>query len=271
MWSAAPLGIAFEIAFITAAIPDVTNVSAASAARVRMRSTLGSVDDVPGGSVSISTSSLAAGADETLAFLCLQSLDEASDAQRAQIKQIVAEHNGRREIGYHGLGGRYLYDNLFDETQWSRAVDIALAQQGGIGIIHKNMSIAEQASEVDRVKRSESGMIVNPITLSPTHRIYEALDLMKKYRISGVPITEGWSEDPAGVIRTGDDTLQLGSVFDATGVRLRVLAQRLAHEAALQRLPGENDATTAVHAATALEAARREAPAPDAPARSAAP
>ncbi len=67
---------------------------------------------------------------------------------------------------------------------------VAMAQQGGIGIIHKNLSIAEQASEVDRVKRSESGMIVNPITLAPSHRIYEALDLMQQYRISGVPITE---------------------------------------------------------------------------------
>jgi IMP dehydrogenase len=65
-----------------------------------------------------------------------------------------------------------------------------MAQQGGIGVIHKNLSIEEQASEVDRVKRSESGMIVNPITLSPRHRIYEALELMKKYRISGVPITD---------------------------------------------------------------------------------
>ena len=67
---------------------------------------------------------------------------------------------------------------------------IAMAQLGGIGIIHKNMEIADQASEVDRVKRSESGMIVNPITLSPKSSIYQALELMKKYRISGVPITE---------------------------------------------------------------------------------
>src|SRR4029079_1618357 len=63
-------------------------------------------------------------------------------------------------------------------------------QHGGMGIIHKNLSIDEQASEVDRVKRSESGMIVNPVTLSARHRIAEALDLMQKYRISGVPITE---------------------------------------------------------------------------------
>src|SRR6187399_2075426 len=76
------------------------------------------------------------------------------------------------------------------DTVTESRLAIAMAQQGGIGIIHKNLSIEEQASEVDRVKRSESGMIVNPITLSPTHKIYEALELMKKYRISGVPITE---------------------------------------------------------------------------------
>src|SRR4051794_17758304 len=75
------------------------------------------------------------------------------------------------------------------DTVTESRLAIAMAQQGGIGIIHKNLSIEEQASEVDRVKRSESGMIVNPITLSPTNRIYEALELMKKYRISGVPIT----------------------------------------------------------------------------------
>ena len=67
---------------------------------------------------------------------------------------------------------------------------IALAQQGGIGIIHKNLSIAEQASEVDRVKRSESGMIVNPITIRPEQKIREALDLMEKFKISGVPVTD---------------------------------------------------------------------------------
>ena len=81
------------------------------------------------------------------------------------------------------------------DTVTESALAIAMAQYGGLGIIHKNLSIEEQASEVDRVKRSESGMIVNPITLSPTNRIYEALDLMKKYRISGVPITEDGSKE----------------------------------------------------------------------------
>jgi IMP dehydrogenase len=81
------------------------------------------------------------------------------------------------------------------DTVTESRLAIAMAQQGGLGVIHKNLSIEEQASEVDRVKRSESGMIVNPITLSPTHKIYEALELMKKYRISGVPITEDGSKE----------------------------------------------------------------------------
>jgi IMP dehydrogenase len=66
---------------------------------------------------------------------------------------------------------------------------IALAQQGGLGVIHKNMGVAEQAEEVDKVKRSESGMIVDPITIAPDAYVYQAEDLMHKYRISGVPVT----------------------------------------------------------------------------------
>src|SRR5258706_1036901 len=81
------------------------------------------------------------------------------------------------------------------DTVTESSLAIAMAQHGGIGVIHKNLSIEEQASEVDRVKRSESGMIVNPITLSPTHRIHEALDLMRKFSISGVPITEDGSKE----------------------------------------------------------------------------
>ena len=68
---------------------------------------------------------------------------------------------------------------------------IALAQQGGIGIIHKNMTIPRQAEEVDRVKRSESGMIVDPVTVDPDQKIHEALDIMKRFRISGVPVVKG--------------------------------------------------------------------------------
>ncbi len=67
---------------------------------------------------------------------------------------------------------------------------IALAQQGGIGVIHRNMTIERQAEEVDRVKRSESGMIVDPVTIEPERKISEALELMSHYRISGVPVTK---------------------------------------------------------------------------------
>lgn len=67
---------------------------------------------------------------------------------------------------------------------------IAMAQEGGVGIIHRNLSISDQASEVDKVKKSESGMILNPITMHPDQKIHEALEVMRKYRISGVPITK---------------------------------------------------------------------------------
>src|ERR1700733_4134177 len=66
---------------------------------------------------------------------------------------------------------------------------IALAQQGGMGFIHRNMPLDKQAEEVDRVKRSESGMIVDPITIGPDKKISDALELMQHYRISGVPVT----------------------------------------------------------------------------------
>src|SRR5256714_1459694 len=67
---------------------------------------------------------------------------------------------------------------------------IGLAQQGGIGIVHRNMSVDRQAEEVDRVKRSESGMIVDPVTMHATDKVSDALEVMRKYKISGVPITD---------------------------------------------------------------------------------
>jgi len=67
---------------------------------------------------------------------------------------------------------------------------IALAREGGIGIIHKNMTVEKQAEEVDRVKRSESGMIVDPVTVRPTQKIYEAQEIMRSFRISGVPVVD---------------------------------------------------------------------------------
>ena len=77
------------------------------------------------------------------------------------------------------------------DTVTEHRMAIAMARKGGIGIIHKNMTIAQQADEVDKVKRSENGVITDPFSLSPEHTIQDADDLMGKYRISGVPITEG--------------------------------------------------------------------------------
>ena len=76
------------------------------------------------------------------------------------------------------------------DTVTESRMAIAMAQQGGLGIIHRNLTIEQQAGEVDKVKRSESGMIVDPITMSPDEKISDALEVMRRYRISGVPVTK---------------------------------------------------------------------------------
>lgn len=76
------------------------------------------------------------------------------------------------------------------DTVTESKLAIAIAREGGIGVIHKNMSIAQQAEEVDRVKRSESGVITNPFSLTSDHHVYDAEEVMSKYRISGVPIVD---------------------------------------------------------------------------------
>src|ERR1700737_1709321 len=77
------------------------------------------------------------------------------------------------------------------DTVTESRLAIAIARQGGIGIVHRNMAIDRQAEEVDRVKRSESGMIVDPVTISPDITLRQALEIMTKYRISGLPVTRG--------------------------------------------------------------------------------
>jgi IMP dehydrogenase len=77
------------------------------------------------------------------------------------------------------------------DTVTDSRLAIAIARQGGIGFIHRNMSIDRQAEEVDRVKRSESGMIVDPVTIAPEMSVRQALDIMTKYRVSGLPVTRG--------------------------------------------------------------------------------
>jgi IMP dehydrogenase len=76
------------------------------------------------------------------------------------------------------------------DTVTESRLAIAMAQQGGLGVIHKNLSIEAQAAEVDKVKRSESGMIVDPVTCRPEQTIAEALDVMARYKISGVPVVD---------------------------------------------------------------------------------
>lgn len=88
------------------------------------------------------------------------------------------------------------------DTVTEARLAIAIAQEGGIGFIHKNMSIEDQAAEVDKVKRSESGMIVDPVTISPNKTVQDALDLMGKYKISGVPVVDG--EKLVGILTNRD-------------------------------------------------------------------
>jgi IMP dehydrogenase len=91
------------------------------------------------------------------------------------------------------------------DTVTEASMAIAMARQGGIGIIHKNMSIEEQAEQVDRVKRSESGVITNPFFLTPEHQVYDAEHLMGKFRISGVPIVNNIEEKKLVGILTNRD------------------------------------------------------------------
>lgn len=90
------------------------------------------------------------------------------------------------------------------DTVTEHRMAIAMARQGGIGIIHKNMSVEQQADEVDKVKRSENGVITDPFYLSPEHTLNDANELMAKYRISGVPITEVGSKRLVGIITNRD-------------------------------------------------------------------
>ncbi|MCI8489131.1 MAG: IMP dehydrogenase [Lachnospiraceae bacterium] len=90
------------------------------------------------------------------------------------------------------------------DTVTEHRMAIAMARQGGIGIIHKNMSVSQQADEVDKVKRSENGVITDPFSLNPDHTLQDAEDLMRKFRISGVPIVQTGSKKLVGIITNRD-------------------------------------------------------------------
>src|SRR6201998_583190 len=84
------------------------------------------------------------------------------------------------------------------DTVTEAGLAIAMAQAGGLGVIHKNLSIDEQAEQVRRVKKFESGMVVNPVTISPDATLADALALMERHRISGIPVVEGANGKGAG-------------------------------------------------------------------------
>ncbi|MBM2829118.1 MAG: inosine-5'-monophosphate dehydrogenase [Actinobacteria bacterium] len=123
---------------------------------------------------------------------------------------------------------------------------IAVAREGGIGIIHRNNTADEQAAEIDQVKKSESGMIIDPITVDPDQKVYEALDVMKKYRISGLPVTRNGKlvgiltnrdlrfetnfEQPISKVMTKDDlvTVPVGTTLEQ--------AKEILHENRIEKL-----------------------------------
>src|SRR5580693_8470203 len=103
---------------------------------------------------------------------------------------VVPAQTDTRTMGTRNIALNIPVVSAAMDTVTESHLAIALAQQGGIGLIHRNMPIERQAEEVDRVKRSESGMIVDPVTVEPEQKISDALDVMKRYRISGVPVTK---------------------------------------------------------------------------------
>lgn len=134
------------------------------------------------------------------------------------------------------------------DTVTESRMAIAMAREGGLGVIHKNMSIDRQAGEVDRVKRSESGMILNPITLRPDRPLRDALDLMERFSISGVPIVDEGGrlrgiltnrdlqfetelERPIGEVMTAE-----GLVTAPVGTSLEE-AERVLHDQRIEKLP----------------------------------
>jgi IMP dehydrogenase len=105
------------------------------------------------------------------------------------LSEVLPAHADTRTCLSRNIGLNIPIVSAAMDTVTESHLAIALAREGGLGIIHRNMSIDRQAEEVDRVKRSESGMIVDPVTMEPEQKIYEALEVMKRFRISGVPVT----------------------------------------------------------------------------------
>src|SRR5215467_16056307 len=163
----------------------------------------------------------------------------------AQSDVVPAEVNTQTQLSRNIRLNIPIISAAMDTVTESR-LGIAIAQQGGLGIIHRNLSIDQQADEVDKVKRSESGMIMDPITLSPDHKIADALDLMRRYKISGVPVTknkklvgiltnrdlrfETRTDVPIGKVMTKDNliTVPVGTTLEE--------AERILHEHRVEKL-----------------------------------
>jgi len=133
------------------------------------------------------------------------------------------------------------------DTVTEAELAIALAREGGIGIIHKNLSVSEQAEQVDRVKRSESGMITNPVTLAPEQLVREAKELMKKYSISGLPVTKNGilvgiltNRDLRFIgrddIKVSDIMTKKNLITASEGIKLEK-AKKILHEKRIEKLP----------------------------------
>jgi IMP dehydrogenase len=137
------------------------------------------------------------------------------------------------------------------DTVTESRLAIAMAQQGGIGVVHRNLSIEQQAAEIDKVKRSESGMIVDPVTIAPEQLISEALEVMRRYKISGVPVTknkklvgiltnrdlrfETRTDIPVGEVMTKDNLVTV-----AVGTTLQE-AEQILHQHRIEKLLVVND------------------------------
>src|ERR1019366_4287740 len=104
---------------------------------------------------------------------------------------VVPAQTDTRTLGTRNIALNIPVLSAAMDTVTESHLAIALAQQGGLGLIHRNMPVDKQAEEVDRVKRSESGMIVDPVTISPELSVRDAMDIMTKYRVSGLPVTRG--------------------------------------------------------------------------------
>ena len=135
------------------------------------------------------------------------------------------------------------------DTVTEARLAIGLAQEGGVGIIHKNLSVDDQANEVDRVKRSQAGIITDPFTLTPDHRLHDAEALMARYHVSGVPITNA-SGDLVGILTNRDMRFEedhsktIGSVMTpkerlvtVIGVPEHEEAKRILHKHRIEKLP----------------------------------